>query len=177
MKISDPEYYKLDVLNEKLGAGSAGRLFEVLRLQRGYTYGASSSFTSNLETGYFHAASSVQGSSTKESVALFKVIINNFGSEYDQKKLDGVKDAMLRSNASAFETSASLVGTLSRIRNYNLPDDYVAKEEAVTKAMTLDDVKAKAAEYLNTDNMIIVVVGDAATQLKNLPGAKLIKAI
>lgn len=177
MKISDPEYYKLDVLNEKLGAGSAGRLFEVLRLQRGYTYGASSSFTSNLETGYFHAASSVQGSSTKESVALFKEIINNFGSEYDQKKLDGVKDAMLRSNASAFETSASLVGTLSRIRNYNLPDDYVAKEEAVTKAMTLDDVKAKAAEYLNTDNMIIVVVGDAATQLKNLPGAKLIKAI
>ena len=177
MKISDPEYYKLDVLNEKLGAGSAGRLFEVLRLQRGYTYGASSSFTSNLETGYFHAASSVQGSSTKESVALFKEIINNFGSEYDQKKLDGVKDAMLRSNASAFETSASLVGTLSRIRNYNLPDDYVAKEEAVTKAMTLDDVKAKAAEYLNTDNMIIIVVGDAATQLKNLPGAKLIKAI
>lgn len=177
MKISDPEYYKLDVLNEKLGAGSAGRLFEVLRLQRGYTYGASSSFTSNLETGYFHAASSVQGSSTKESVALFKEIINNFGSEYDQKKLDGVKDAMLRSNASAFETSASLVGTLSRIRNYNLPDDYVAKEEAVTKAMTLEDVKSKAAEYLNTDNMIIVVVGDAATQLKNLPGAKLIKAI
>ena len=177
VKISDPEYYKLDVLNEKLGAGSAGRLFEVLRLQRGYTYGASSAFTSNLETGYFHAASSVQGSSTKESVALFKEIINNFGSEYDQKKLDGVKDAMLRANASAFETSASLVNTLSMIRSYKLPDDYVAKEEAVVKAMTLEDIKAKAAAYLNTDNMIIVVVGDAATQLRNLPGAKLIKAI
>ena len=177
VKISDPEYYKLDVLNEKLGAGSAGRLFEVLRLQRGYTYGASSAFTSNLETGYFHAASSVQGSSTKESVALFKEIINNFVSEYDQKKLDGVKDAMLRANASAFETSSSLVNTLSTIRNYKLSDDYVAKEEAVVKAMTLEDIKAKAAAYLNTDNMIIVVVGDAATQLKNLPGAKLIKAI
>ncbi|MBR5018270.1 MAG: insulinase family protein [Bacteroidales bacterium] len=177
VKISDPEYYKLDVLNEKLGAGSAGRLFEVLRLQRGYTYGASSAFTSNLETGYFHAASSVQGSSTKESVALFKEIINNFGSEYDQKKLDGVKDAMLRANASAFETSSSLVNTLSTIRNYKLSDDYVAKEEAVVKAMTLEDIKAKAAAYLNTDNMIIVVVGDAATQLRNLPGAKLIKAI
>ena len=84
---------------------------------------------------------------------------------------------MLRSNASAFETSASLVNTLSMIRNYKLSDDYVAKEEAVVKAMTLEDIKAKAAEYLNTDNMIIVVVGDAATQLRNLPGAKLIKAI
>jgi zinc protease len=177
MKISNPEYHELDVLNEKLGAGSAGRLFEVLRLQRGYTYGASSAFTSNLETGYFHAASSVQGSSTKESVALFKEIIDGFGDDYDQKKLDGVKDSMLRSNASAFETSASLVNLLSRIRTYNLPDDYVAKEEDVVNAMTLDDIKQKAAEYLDIDNMVIVVVGDAATQLKNLPDAKLIKAI
>ena len=177
MTISNPEYYKLDVLNEKLGAGSAGRLFEVLRLQRGYTYGASSSFSTSLETGYFHAASSVQGSSTKESVALFKEIISNFADDYTQEKLDGVKGAMLRSNASAFETSQSLVGLLSSIRNNKLPDDYIAKEEAVVNAMTLDDIKAKAADYLNVDNMIIVVVGDAATQLKNLPEAKLIEAI
>ncbi len=176
-KISDPDYYKLDVLNEKLGAGSAGRLFEVLRLQRGYTYGASSGFTKNLETGYFHAASSVQGSSTKESVSLFREIIGDFGDEYTQEKLDGVKDAMLRSNASAFETSMSLVGMLSRIRNYKLPDDYIALEEAVVNNMTLDDIKAEAAQYLNVDNMIVVVVGDAATQFKNVPGAKLIKAI
>ena len=176
-KISEPDYYQLEVLNEKLGAGSAGRLFEVLRLQRGYTYGASSGFTSNLETGYFHAASSVQGSSTKESVALFKEIIDDFGGEYTQAKLDGVKDSMLRSNASAFETSASLVSLLSRIRNYNLPDNYVAKEEDVVNAMTLEDIKARAAEYLDVDKMVIVVVGDAATQLKNVPDAKLIPAI
>lgn len=177
MTISDPEYHKLDVLNEKLGAGSAGRLFEVLRLQRGYTYGASSGFTSNLETGYFHAASSVQGSSTKESVALFKEIIGNFEEDYTQEKLDGVKGAMLRANASAFETAQSLVAMLSSIRQYNLPDDFISKEEEVVNAMTLEDIKAKAEEYLNVDNMIIVVVGDAATQLKNLPDAKLIKAI
>jgi len=177
MKISNPEYHQLDVLNEKLGAGSAGRLFEVLRLQRGYTYGASSSFTSNLETGYFRASSSVQGSSTKESVALFKEIIGNFADDYDQAKLDGVKASMLRSNASAFETSNSLVAILSTIRSNNLPDDYIVLEEEVVNAMTLDDIKARAAEYLNVDNMIIVVVGDAATQLKNLPEAKLIKAI
>lgn len=177
MKISEPGYHQLDVLNEKLGAGSAGRLFEVLRLQRGYTYGASSAFTTNTETGYFHAASSVQGSSTKESVALFKEIIGNFATDYDQAKLDGVKGAMLRANASAFETASSLVGLLSTIRNNKLPDDYITKEEAVVNAMTLDDIKARAAEYLNVDNMIIVVVGDAATQLKNLPDAKLINAI
>ena len=177
MKISDDDYHKLDVLNEKLGAGSAGRLFEVLRLQRGYTYGASSAFSSSLETGYFQAASSVQGSSTKESLALFKEIINGFSDDYTQEKLDGVKGAMLRANASAFETSYSLLSLLSALRNNNLPDDFIAREEEVVSNMTLEDIKAKAAEYLNTDNMIIVVVGDAATQLKNIPEAKLIDAI
>ena len=177
MTISNPEYHKLDVLNEKLGAGSAGRLFEVLRLQRGYTYGASSAFSKSLETGYFHAASSVQGSSTKESVALFKEIINGFGDSYTQDMLDGVKGSMIRSNASAFETTSSLVNILSNIRNNKLPDDYIVKEETVVNEVTLEDLKAKAAEYLNTDNMIIIVVGDAATQLQNLPDAKLIEAI
>ncbi len=177
MKVNNPEYHKLDILNEKLGAGSAGRLFEVLRLQRGYTYGASSVFVSDAETGYFRAASSVQGSSTKESVALFKEIINNFADDYTQEKLNAVKGSMLRANASAFETSQSLVSLLSNIRINNLPDDYIAIEEKVVNEMTLEDLKAKAAEYLNVDNMIIVVVGDAATQLKNLPDAKLIDAI
>jgi len=177
MKVTDPEHHKLDVLNEKLGAGSAGRLFEVLRLQRGYTYGASSAFSSTLEAGYFRAASSVQGSSTKESVALFKDIISNFGNDYDQAKLDAVKGAMLRSNSSAFETTASLVNILLNIRDYKLADNYIAQEEAVVEAVTLEDLKAKAAEYLDIDKMIIVVVGDAATQLKNLPDAKLIEAI
>ncbi|MCQ2269401.1 MAG: insulinase family protein, partial [Bacteroidaceae bacterium] len=177
MKISDPEYFKLNILNNKLGAGSAGKLFEVLRLQRGYTYGASSSFGSNLNYGYFQAASSVQGSSTKESVELFKEIITNFGPEFDQKKLDSVKGSLLRKNASAFETNNSLVNLLVNIRNNKLADDYVAKEEAVVNAMTLEDLKAKAADYLDINKMIIVVVGDAATQLKNVPNAKLIPAI
>lgn len=177
IKIDNPEYFKLGVLNEKLGAGSAGRLFEVLRLQRGYTYGASSSFTTNPDFGCFRATSSVQGSSTKESVALFKEIIGTFADDYTQDKLDTVKGAMLRSNASAFETSSSLVGMLTSIRRNNLPDDFIVREENVIKSVTLDDIKSQAAEYLNVDNMIIVVVGDAATQLKNLPEAKLIDAI
>ena len=176
-KISDPEYFKLNILNNKLGAGSAGKLFEVLRLQRGYTYGASSTFNSNLDYGFFQAASSVQGSSTKESVELFKEIITNFGPEFDQKKLDSVKGSLLRKNASAFETNNSLVNLLVNIRNNKLADDYVAKEEAVVNAMTLEDLKAKAADYLDINKMIIVVVGDAATQLKNVPNAKLIPAI
>ena len=149
----------------------------MVRLQRGYTYGASSHFSATPEYGYFQAASSVQGSSTKESLALFKEIFTNFGPEFDQEKLDKVKGAMLRSNASAFETNSRLVNVLSEIRDNGLSDDYVTKNEEIVKAMTLEDIKALANDYLDVNKMIIIVVGDAATQLKNIPEAKLIQAI
>ena len=175
LTFSDPNYYKLSVLNKKLGAGSSGKLFEVLRLQRGYTYGASSSFTSTKEYGFFSAASSVQGSATKESVDLFKDIFKTFGPEFTQEKLDDVKASMLRANASAFETSQSLVGMLRAIELNNLPEDFVIRQEQVVKDVTLDEIKSLAEKYLNPDNMIFVVVGDAASQAKKLPGAKMIK--
>ncbi|MCF0159800.1 MAG: insulinase family protein [Bacteroidaceae bacterium] len=176
MDYNNPDYHKLDVLNRKLGAGSSGRLFEVLRLQRGYTYGASSAYRPYKDYGYFQAASSVQGSSTKESVALFKEIFSTFAPAYTQDMLDGVKASMLRANASAFETTQSLVNMLRTIRMDNLSDDFIAKEEAVVDATSLDDIKALAKDYLDVNKMIFVVVGDAATQLKNLPEAKLIAA-
>ncbi len=175
MTINNADYHKLDVINEKLGHGSAGRLFEVLRLQRGYTYGASSAFNTSSDYGVFYAASSVQGSSTKESLALFKEIFKTFGPEFTQEKLDNVKASMLRANASKFETTSSLVSLLNTIRTNKLSDDYITKEEGVVKALNLDEFKSLSEKYLNVDNMIIVVVGDAATQLKNVPGAKVIK--
>ena len=170
-KITEPAYSKLEVLNEKLGAGSNGLLFDVLRLQRGYTYGAYSSLRASDNYGYFMAASSVQGSATKESVALFKEIFTDFGPNYTEETLGKVKASLLRSNSSAFETPQSLVGMLQSIRLYGLPDDYVAVQEQIIEGTTLDDIKTLAKEHLNTNNMIFVVVGDAASQMKNVPGA------
>ncbi|MCF0163755.1 MAG: insulinase family protein, partial [Bacteroidales bacterium] len=106
---------------------------------------------------------------------LFKDIFKTFGPEFTQEKLDDVKASMLRANASAFETSQSLVGMLRAIELNNLPEDFVIRQEQVVKDVTLDEIKSLAEKYLNPDNMIFVVVGDAASQAKKLPGAKMIK--
>jgi zinc protease len=34
--------------------------------------------------------------------------------------------------------------------------------------MTVEDIKAPAEKYIHPDKMIYLIVGDAATQLKNL---------
>ncbi len=172
---SNPDYAALDVLNFKLGSGSNGELFNVLRLQRGYTYGAYSSFSPEKNYGVFNASSSVQSTVTKESVALFTDIISTFGERMNEEMLSQTKDAMIRSMASSFETQNALLNMLDYIYLYDLPADYVTREEAVIKGVTLEQLKKYAEEFLNTNDMTYVVVGDAKTQFKNLKGAKLLK--
>ena len=71
MPMNDPDYYPTIIANYRLGSGSQGILFEYLRLQRGYTYGASSSITSGKYYTNFTGLSSVQGTKTKEEFADF----------------------------------------------------------------------------------------------------------
>ena len=47
---------------------------------------------------------------------------------------------------------------------YNLPVDYIAKEEALISAMTLEQHKDLANKYLDESKMAYVIIGDAATQ-------------
>ncbi len=173
--LKDPLYPALDVLNYKLGSGSNGELFNVLRLQRGYTYGAYSGFQFENEYGYFGASSSVQANVTKESLDIFKDIFANFGQNFTQEKLDATKDALIRQNAFAFETNYNLLSVLNSVAIDGLPMDYVQRNEKVVKDATLEQIKALADEYLNINNMIYVVVGDAKTQLKNVKGAIVIQ--
>lgn len=170
---SDPDYELADVFNYKLGSGSNGMLFNVLRLERGYTYGAYSGI--NNELGLFTASSSVQSSVTKESVALFKEIFSNYSDNFSQEMLDQTRTAMIRNDAFAFETIADLVTILNNCFLNDLPYDYLKKQEDVINNATVDRIKEVAGKCLADDQLIYVVVGDAKTQLPNLKGAKLLK--
>jgi zinc protease len=75
---------------------------------------------------------------------------------------------MIRSNALRFETNDALVNMLSYIGKYGFSNDYVKKEEDVIRNMTFGEHKAITGKYINPDRMIYVVVGDAATQMRQL---------
>ena len=87
---------------------------------------------------------------------------------FNENDLDVSKGYMIKSNARAFETMGSKLGMLNNISNYNYPDNYAKLREQGVKYMTVEDVKALADKYINPDEMIYLVVGDAKTQLKKL---------
>ena len=168
MPLSDPRYYPSVIANYRLGSGSQGMLFDIIRLQRGYTYGAYSSFDSGLYYNSFTAYSSVQGSTTKESVEIFKDLIDNYAERYDETMLQMTKNSMMRAMTSSFETIDALVRMLSNIATYRLPFDYVKQNEKTLNNITVAYVKEIVNDTMNPNDMVYVVVGDAKTQMARL---------
>ena len=68
---TDPDYDVLQVMNSVLGGGASGRLFIILREEKGYTYGAYSGLAAGRWRGAWQASTSVQDRSHAGRAARF----------------------------------------------------------------------------------------------------------
>ena len=170
---TNSDYYPLQVMNYKLGGSFSGKVNLVLREEKGYTYGARTSFDGDEFAGTFTANASVRSSATAESVKIFNEIMTNYRNGITEEELQFTKNALLKSNALRFETLWSLIGMLQEVSTYSKPFDYIKQEEATIVGMTNDKIKELAQKYLNPDKMYYVVAGDAKTQAPELKKLKI----
>ncbi|MEL6534843.1 MAG: pitrilysin family protein [Bacteroidota bacterium] len=171
------DYYKLFVANDKLGGGSAGELFRVLREERKYTYGAYSYLSrSDVAPTRFTASSSVQSNVTADAVEAFNEVISNYDENYTEEMLSSTKESIIRSNTRNYETLGNLIGILSNISSYDLPTNYVDMQQKIVNEITVEDVQALVNTHMDMSRMVYVIVGDAETQLPSLQesGAKVV---
>ena len=157
---NEEDYLPLYVANYKLGKNSGGILFNVLRLQHGYTYGAYSSVTSMRNFGVFKAYSKVESTYTQHSLELFCDIIREYKKNYGAEDLEQTKIALLRKEACSYESLSSLIDVIADIVVYDLPLNYVENDIAKIMQMDLDTVKTAIDKYINLDNMKCTIVGD-----------------
>ena len=164
----NPDYVKADFVNYRLGGAFTSILNQILREEKGYTYGASSYFQEMKAIAPFVASTSVRSDATFESVRIIKEEMEKYRNGISEADLQFIKNCMVRSNALRFETNNALTGMLSTMAKYGFPEDYVKKEEDVIKNMTVEEHKSITDKYIIPDKMYYVVVGDAATQMKPL---------
>ncbi len=162
---TDAEFYPATVLNFRLGGGGfASDLTQVLREGKGYTYGIGSRFSGTDIPGPFSISSSVRTNVTLESLELVKEIVEAHGPDFDEADLDATQSFLLRTNARAFETLGSKLNLLRAMSGYGFPADYVLQREQVVRDMTIEEIQRLAEAYLDPEDMIWLVVGDARTQ-------------
>ncbi|WP_029033385.1 M16 family metallopeptidase [Salinimicrobium terrae] len=160
------DFFPAEVMNYKLGGSFSGNVNLVLREEKGYTYGARTGFSGSKIPGTFTASSSVRTNATGESVGIFKDEIAKYKEGITPEDLEFTKNALIKSNARRFETQGSLLGMLQEMSAYDLPADYIEKEEEVIRNMTLEQHRKLAQQYLDESKMAYLVVGDAATQFE-----------
>lgn len=165
---SHPDFYAAEVSNYKLGGSFNGILNLILREEKGFTYGARSSFSGNRTTGSFSASSSVRTTATLESAQIFKNEMEKYRKGISSEDLEFTRESLIKANALRFETLGALQGMLNEISTYNLPLDYPAQEERFLRNLTAGQHKDITEKYINPSRMYFVIVGDAATQFNFL---------
>jgi zinc protease len=174
LRATDEDYYLAGVMNYRLGGGGfASQLTQQLRESKGYTYGIRSRFSGDEFSGRFSIGSGVRTNVTYEATALIKQILENYEENFDENDLEVTKSFHIKSNARAFETLGAKLNMLTDMSHFDLPADYALQREDQVKALTVDQVKDLAERYIKPDQMIYLVVGDAATQVEKLKGLNL----
>jgi len=165
---NNPDYIKAEFVNYRLGGAFTSILNQILREEKGFTYGASSYFNEMKETAPFSASSMVRSDATLESVKIFKEEMEKYRNGVTEDDLQFIKNCMIRSNALRFETNEDRLGMLTTMTKYNFSPDYVKKEEDIIRNMTIEEHKAITQKYIIPDKMYYIIVGDASTQMKPL---------
>lgn len=164
-----PDWFQARAANFILGGGGfASRLTQELREGKGYTYGVRSAFEGMVTGGRFSVASPVRANVTLEAATLMRDIVRDYGKTFTDADLALTRGSLAKSRAREFETLGAKVRLLGIIGDYGLPADVIRIENAQLAGLDKATVQTIARSYMDTDHMIIVVVGDAATQAKRL---------
>jgi zinc protease len=157
-----PDYYALLVLNTILGGQFVSRINMNLREEKGYTYGARTTFDFRLGRGPFVLQTSVQVDATAAAVAEVTAEIGAIrGSRpVTDEELALARAALTRGYPRSFETAPQIARGLGQLALYGLPDDYFARFVPSVAAVDVDAVTTAAVRHLDPQQLVAVVVSD-----------------
>lgn len=167
LTLGDEEYISSRVLNQIFGGGSSSRLFMNLREDKGYTYGAYSSFAADKLIGQFSASASVRTEVTDSAVYEFIYEINRLVEDgVTQEELDKAKANLAGSFGRSLESPAAIANFALNIERYDLPKDYYETYLQKMNALTVADINKTAGDLIDPSKLYITAVGNG-TEIKD----------
>jgi zinc protease len=160
---TNPDYIACMVMNQVLGSGPAARLFRIIREEKGYTYGVSSTFAATKFTAHFISSMSVRTEVTEPALTdLLKEFREIREVPVPKEELEGAKRALAASFAVGLENPAGVLNRWMQQREFGLPEDYWDTYTEKIAAITAADVQRVAKKYVPYDDVQIIAVGDGA---------------
>lgn len=156
----------LGAMNEIISGGFESRINTNLREERGWSYGANSTITSNSSGDQsFFVFTTVQQDKTQESMKEILRELEEIRSEnpISAEELSRVKDSSLLSLPIRFVNRSNFLLSMASSAQIGLPLDYDASEGDRISGLTLGDLRNLTQKTLDPKNLIWVIVGDLKT--------------
>ena len=153
---SHPDYLPLKVASAILGGSMASRLMQRLRVQKGLTYGVSSSFNFKKDLGSFSVSMAVRNRQLGTSLLEIIGVLKKFHKEgVTEEELHRTKELLKNAFITKTVTPEGFASLLMALNMYEINDSYIKNyfndinqldvargNEAITKHLHLDKIKA-----------------------------------
>ncbi len=159
---NNPDEIAIETMNAILGGSFTSRINMNLREDKHWSYGARSMLLDAIGPRMFMAYSPVQTDKTKESmIEIDRELRDILGPRPpEEEELSKAQKNRTLRLPGQYETKRSVLGALSEIRTYGLPDDYFETYAGKVRALELPDIERAAKAIVHPDNLVWVVVGD-----------------
>jgi zinc protease len=161
IKRGNPDYYAASVMNYILGGGGfSSRLMQTVRDEMGLAYDIHSFFAPYKEGGLFEVGVQTKNESAKTVIGEIHSQMNRIRKDkVSEQELNDAKSYLTGSFPRKLDTNRKIADFLVAIEFYELGLDYVDKYPQYIRSVTADDVLRVAGKYLDTQDLVTVVVG------------------
>lgn len=150
----------LEVANRMFGgSGFNAVLMQELRVKRGYTYGAYSTFSFSQAPGIFSFRYSTRQDQLLDSIQVaHQAFINFVNQPIDTKRLEETKAGMLRAFPNNYSSNATINAQLGTMGFYAEQADYLSRYPERLAKITAADVQNAVRKHLHPERLTLVVV-------------------
>ncbi|MGM0555553.1 MAG: M16 family metallopeptidase [Myxococcota bacterium] len=152
----------VEVMNAVIGGTFTSRINMNLREDKHWSYGARSFIYETQGSQLFAAYANVQTDKTSESMAEIQKELSAFiGDEpVTEQELEKIQQNKSRKLPGQNETSGEVLGSITEIVKYDLPDDYYDTYSEKLQNLTREQVEEAARANIKLDQMTWIVIGD-----------------
>ncbi len=162
---NNPDRCAVEIMNFILGGGSfTSWITTEVREKKGLAYSAGSRYSSDaFAAGTFMAFAQTSAGEYSRAMQIIVDQIAKMKTEGPTaEELKKAVDSYLNSQVFEYDSKAGMVQRLLNLRFEGRPLDTPETDMKKYAALTVDDIKAAAAKYLQLDKLTILVVGDKA---------------
>jgi zinc protease len=160
---ADPDYIPVVVMNRIFGGGYNSRLNTEVRVKKGLTYGAYSSFNPHREAGSFAVGTFTRTPATVDATKLVVDLIARMSTgDVTLQEMDFARDYLAGVYPIQSETAEQVADRVLTVAAFQLPADYNSAYPERIRAVTSAEVRDMARKYLTASDLDLVLAGNVS---------------